>query len=337
MNNPINIIGHGLAGSILALNLIEREVPFRIYDDSSLPSSSLAAAGLFNPVTGKVMKPTWKANTLFPFLINFYRKWQSKSHQPFFNERRIIRPFTDAREANDWTVKSTDSDLLPLIEGIHGPGQFPHLHAPYGSLGLQQSGWLDTRLFIDFTRALTQERGYFNPSERAGNMDKLPGRTIYCTGTVSMPEFLWLPFRPVKGEVLRIRIAHPIEDIYNRGVFVIPDRADSVKVGATYDWDINWEPTAKGKSQLFEKFRRLTGLEGEVIDHWAGVRPATKDRRPIIGPHPADETLLFFGGWGSKGVSLLPYFASRFADYLTQGKPIEKEVSIDRFYPLYKS
>jgi glycine/D-amino acid oxidase-like deaminating enzyme len=55
------IVGQGLAGTSLAWHLKESGKKILIVGDSSLPSSSKVAAGIFNPLTGKNWsKPGWR-------------------------------------------------------------------------------------------------------------------------------------------------------------------------------------------------------------------------------------------------------------------------------------
>jgi hypothetical protein len=42
-----------------------------------------------------------------------------------------------------------------------------------------------------------------------------------------------------------------------------------------------------------------------------------------------------FNGLGSKGVSLAPYFAEQFVDFLVNKKELDPEVNINRFGSLY--
>ena len=68
----------------------------------------------------------------------------------------------------------------------------------------------------------------------------------------------------------------------------------------------------------------------DITDHKAGVRPATKDRRPYLGVHPQQQNVFIFNGWGSKGVLLIPYFAEKFCDFLVDKVPLDIDVDIHR-------
>ena len=56
----------------------------------------------------------------------------------------------------------------------------------------------------------------------------------------------------------------------------------------------------------------------EIADHWAGIRPATKSRRPILAQHEQYRNLYILNGLGTKGSSLAPYFAKRFVDEIVE-------------------
>jgi glycine/D-amino acid oxidase-like deaminating enzyme len=86
---------------------------------------------------------------------------------------------------------------------------------------------------------------------------------------------------------------------------------------------------------LLTKYKKLMKPDCEVIEHLAGVRPATKDRRPFLGLHPKFSQLAIFNGMGSKGVSLAPYFAKEMADFLLSEKELNPEVNINRYVSFY--
>ena len=42
---------------------------------------------------------------------------------------------------------------------------------------------------------------------------------------------------------------------------------------------------------LENKLKAILDVNFKTIDHFAGIRPATKDRRPFIGTHPEFENI----------------------------------------------
>jgi hypothetical protein len=53
-----------------------------------------------------------------------------------------------------------------------------------------------------------------------------------------------------------------------------------------------------------------------------------------VGFHPSQEAGIF-NGFGSKGVSLMPYFAKQWTDEILGRSSVHSEVSIRRFYHLF--
>ena len=79
----------------------------------------------------------------------------------------------------------------------------------------------------------------------------------------------------------------------------------------------------------------LVKFKFEVVDQKAGVRPATRDRMPFIGIHPEHSQIGIFNGFGTKGVSLVPYLANQFVSMLKKQANLDPVVNIRRFFSLY--
>ena len=106
-------------------------------------------------------------------------------------------------------------------------------------------------------------------------------------------------------------------------------------MGATY----RWPPFAEGTTnealtELSNRLAGLTPLPFAVLGQRAGVRPAVRDRKPLLGPHPTVPGLSFCGGYGSKGVMLAPRLAALLADCLEGRGEIWPEVSLRRYSAL---
>ncbi len=343
------IVGQGLAGSVLAFTLIRRGCKGIVLDHAKGNGASQVAAGLYNPVTGRKMVKTWKADHLFPFLENFYAQAEKETGYSFLYPQPIYRPFQDVEEQNDWMGKSSNNHFAPFVHHVAKESMFGEdIHDPYGGILLKQSGFVDLPVFIQGIRHWLQAMNsyretLFDPQqlqiegEAVRYQEWKARKVIFCDGTASARHhfFGWLPFRPVKGELLYIALEKPIEVIYNRGVFVLPT-PQFCKVGATYDHhDLSQEITAKARTYLLEKLNILLKSKFELVGQVAGIRPATPDRRPFVGIHPAYKPMGIFNGLGTKGVSLAPYFASQLADHLLQGKALDEEVNISRYFQLY--
>ena len=60
------IIGQGLAGTVLAWNLIQRGRSVIVLDREDESTSSKVAAGLINPITGRYLTKSWRADETLP-------------------------------------------------------------------------------------------------------------------------------------------------------------------------------------------------------------------------------------------------------------------------------
>jgi glycine/D-amino acid oxidase-like deaminating enzyme len=160
-------------------------------------------------------------------------------------------------------------------------------------------------------------------------------KIIFCNGLSSMHGkfFSWLPFNPVKGEILAVDLDIEIDFILSRGIFVIPEAGTQCKVGATYDRGITDTAISENaRDYLLSKVRKLVRSNIEILGQSAGIRPATRDRRPFIGIHPIFKTIAIFNGFGSKGVSLIPYLSGIFTDHLLSGHKLEPDINIIRYF-----
>jgi glycine oxidase len=343
------IVGQGLAGSILAAQLIDAGKRIAVVDQRRFPTASSVAAGLINPFTGPKMVKSWKFDELISFGADFYRNAERVFECEFFRERIIFRPFNSVEQQNDWYGKSTLPGYSSYIHRLCDAGEHtPYIHNPVGGLEIQ--GWtLNVPVFLEATFAYLKKHGdYLEEQFDENQLEIGPGsihyrdieakRIVFCTGhhSVNSRFFKWLPLVPVKGEILDIKMAVNFETIYNRNCFIIPQGDGLFKVGSTYDRkDITLEPTLEGKNQIMMNLQQMTDLYFEVTGQSAGIRPGTMTRRPLIGQHPEFRSIYIFNGLGTKGVSLAPYFAREFVSHLEGGNYLHDEVDIKKYYSLY--
>ena len=340
------IVGQGLAGSCLAMELVEQGKRIIVFNDPIGKSSSRVAGGLINPITGRKMTLTWKANQIFPFLHTFYRKAEKFLHANFYFETPIYRPFVNIEEQNEWQGKSADSIYSYFIkEVLVKPEPENVVVDPYGGLLLKKSGYLDTNVFLDAVANWLKQNQ--NLQKNKFDIDSLnfiqnsvvykdikANKVIFCNGVggIDNSYFSEIKFRPVKGEVLKIKIHPTLKKVYNRGVYIMP-RNGSHTVGSNYDHkDLSWNPTESGKKEIEFKLKALLVKPYVIIDHKAGVRPSISDRRPVLGRSKEREQIVIFNGLGTKGVSLAPFFANQLVNWLCKGQELDEEVNVNRFY-----
>jgi glycine/D-amino acid oxidase-like deaminating enzyme len=349
MRTDYLIVGQGLAGTLVAKHFMDKGLAVKVVSRYGLTNASLVAGGLYNPITGRKMVKTWNCDALFQYLTPFYRTMEQELKTKFLHERPIYRPFLDIEAQNEWMGKSSDLSYTDYVDQVYTDSVYPVLQDDFGGIMLKQSGYLDTKTFVESFGKLLIDQNLAIDEEFDQNALKLEGDIIkyneveaegivFCDGIGALknPLFDWLPFRPVKGELLTIESPHIPDVIYNRGVFVIGKSNNQCTVGATYDHsDLSLETTQKGKYQLIEKLEKLINFEYLVVNQKAGIRPATKDRRPFVGKHPKHQNVFILNGLGAKGVSLGPFYAKQLVNYIIGNGHIDEEVNIERYFSLF--
>jgi glycine/D-amino acid oxidase-like deaminating enzyme len=339
------IIGGGLAGTSLAYRLIKQGAKVMVIDEPSKNISSTVAAGIFNPITGKRTALTWKANEMFDELHAFYPKLEAEMGEYFFYPLPFYKLFDSIFDQNEWLNKQQESGFNQFIEPQIQFLNNKRVENPFGALQIIKAGRLDTKTFLKALQnwllsqnaILFQNFDYTNvevTNEIIKYNDLKAQAIIFCDGPNSLanPFFNYLPHKPVHGEILEVEISDFYEDrVINKGVFVLPTGNNKFFVGSTYNWDLT-EPitTPAGREEIETKLKEMVKTEFKTTGHWAGIRPSTKDRRAYLGQHPTYKNLYIFGGFGSKGVSLIPYLSKVFTNYLLHDDELPKEVDICR-------
>ena len=339
------LVGQGLAGTALAYRLEQRGQRVILIDQPVANNSSRVAAGLYNPVTGRKMVKSWMAEVLFPEIEPFYRQLEKACERQFLTPKNIYRPFLSIEEQNEWMGHSSDPSIGMFIKTIFTESQYPEMRDRFGGVLLQMSGWLNINEYLDgmsmyFGARLRQEdfeEGLLEKTSQGWKYGDISAKNIvFCNGLGALKSrfFGFLPFAPVKGEILEVFQDFNPDFIANRGVFRVPLGNHIFRVGSTYTWhDLETGPTETAKNEILAKLMDLVRVPVDsVISHKTGVRPATKDRKPFLGKHPVEDSVYIFNGFGAKGVSLIPYFSDVMAGFLTKSQPKSEEVNIARYF-----
>jgi glycine oxidase len=177
------------------------------------------------------------------------------------------------------------------------------------------------------------------------------GVTVIAAGPWSaqldgVPDDLVVPVRPVKGEIVRLRVPEAYRPVLShtvrataRGfaVYLVPRPDGELVVGATStELGFDTRVLAGGVFSLLRDARTVLPVtdELELVETVAGLRPATPDNAPVLGPSGLDG-LVWATGHYRNGVLLTPVTADVIAQVvLTDRLPgIAEPFTAARFAP----
>lgn len=347
----ILIVGLGISGTNIAAEALNRGIKVKVIDLPQENTPSKTAAGMFNPITFRLPTLTKDASKYFAVLNSFYSKLEQETGEKFYFPLPYTRIFSSPEEQNNWIHRCTRESFRKYASS-HIQNYTAPISAPYGGAEVYEAGYVETEKMLKaYRKKLLNEnlliQEYFDHNNLgfdSYNVSYLSQKgslkadyIIFAEGPqiIDNPLFQFLPFRPVKGEVLTIKIKDfEPRRIISKGMFLIPKGNQLFYAGATYSHDnLDTIPSVQAKQKILGKIEKLVDKPVEVVEHRAGIRPATKDRNPLIGKHPQHSRILLFNGMGSKAISTTPYLASELLNYLEYGTPVNPEVDLNRFAP----
>lgn len=335
------IVGQGLAGTLLAWQLIRLGQRVVVVDREEALSSSKVAGGIVTPITGMRMVKTWRLDEFYPAAREFYRWVENELGKTVYFEIPIQRLFKNTVEQAEFDRRIKEPGFADYVLDKGVPDK-SGLCADAGGF-LMQGAYLEVVRFLQASRLWLIERESYQVGEvNPGSLGISPSgvqwngihfdQVVFCEGWTGRgnPFFDWVPFKPTKGEVLEIQCeglgGHRI---INRGGFIAPLGNQRFRAGSTYEWEqLDNLPTQAAKEVICEKIRSMTDLPFEVIGHKAGLRPVIHESKALLGRHPSEQRLAFFNGLGFKGVLNGPFLSAMLARHLVEGSPVEEEVDV---------
>jgi glycine/D-amino acid oxidase-like deaminating enzyme len=338
---PILIVGGGLAGTALAWRLHERGARFLMVDPQSDQTCSKIAAGLVTPITGRRVRPSWRVDEFLPAALDLYHSVEKNLGQKFYHERPLVRLFAEPREADWWRGRLGDPALQQWVESGARLVDAAQFHVGHGGFVQRQSGWLDTKSYLEASRAFFDSLGFWRRGivnedelELSGDGVRWKGadfsHAVLCRGAdqrSGSKYFSWLSFGCARGVVASLKIELREDRIVNRGCWLLPRESGQWRAGSTYEFDLETSMESS-LAELRGKLSQLLKTSFEFTGAQAGIRPIIKHRQLLLGPHPSHPRLCIFNGLGSKGVLRAPFFACMLAEHLLDDKPIGPDVDV---------
>ena len=345
MKRPdVCIAGAGIIGLTLALALNRRSLSVLILSTgNALDEASTAAAGMLavdDPDNPSELLPLSRySRSLYPPLLESLNTTTRDAVS--FQTHTTLQILTSATTASASPLHTllphaTSGDLraLSLAEESLDPRELaPALLAAIAA----------SRVHLQTTTTVLSTREAANSvfvQTTAGEMEA--GLFVDCTGAWSLSSVHLPALRvtPRKGQMLTVPTPTSLAQgivLRSHAVYMVPrlhgPRAGQTIIGATvedvgFDRSINLE-------QLHTLLGTATALLPElqaatILDSWSGLRPATADLLPVLGPLPGSERLFVASGHYRNGILLAPGSAELLAQTMLRETPF---LSLQAFAP----
>ncbi len=363
----ILILGGGLAGLAIALELQLRGATVTVLSRHHPEAAAYVAAGMLAPqaekLTGPMQTLCLRSRALYPEWVTQLESdtglntgyWPSGILNPVYAADAAFADTASANASGDTPAEWLDAQAIQqqqpgLSQEVIGGWWFPKdgqvdnrrqliaaLRQACHQAGVQWREGVNVEQLEIATgdsaqpriQAVTTAQGHF----RADHY-------VLATGAWS-GQFLNLPVFPRKGQMLSVRVVdcdqrQPLKQVlYGDRIYIVPRRDGLIVLGATVE-DVAFTPhnTPQGIHQLLtEAIRLYPQIQDFPIEEmWWGYRPATPDELPILGPSEF-ANLTLATGYYRNGILLAPITAKLLSDWILAGKtdPLLPHFRWDRF------
>ncbi len=190
-------------------------------------------------------------------------------------------------------------------------------------------------------RGAEMREGVVVTAVRTGGVDTTEGRI--SAGQVVVAAGAWsglltpAPVRPVKGQRLLLRQPDRLLGItvFGDHCYLVPKAGGRVLAGATEEPEAGFDTrvTVEAVGRLARAACALVPALGgaELVEAWAGLRPATPDRLPVLGRLPGYEGVWLATGHHRNGILLSALTGRVVADAVLHGRALPAACAPERF------
>ncbi len=340
------IVGLGLAGLAFVEKLIEAKKSFIVFEDDS-QTSSLVAGGVYNPVILKRFSPVWNAKEQLAIALPFYEHLEKKFNTTFDQKFVIKKAFKSIKDQNNWFSAFDKPTVAPFLDAKLDKKTYKGVVGEHYFGNVKEGGRIDThklveayRYYLKINQKIRFEKFCHNEicfeDHFVSYKNILSEKIVFCEGfgLKQNPYFNHLPLEEVKGEIITILAPElEIDFLLKSTLFVLPLGNHRYKVGATFNHkDKTSIPSKEGKEELIEKLKKVITVPYSIVEQSAGIRPAVKDRRPMVGVHQKHKQLSVLNGLGTRGVMIAPTVAENLFQHIEYDEKLDPEIDIKRFH-----
>lgn len=351
MSSEVIIVGAGAIGLLSAYRLAQVGVPVLLLESSLAGTeASWAGGGIVSPLypwryTSAVTALAHWSQDYYPQLGNTLL--QQAGIDPEVHETGLYwLDLEDEDDALAWAEREgrslhrVDMDavhaavpslgegfskavFMPGVANVRNPRLLQALRA-----ALSQLPNVDIVEHCPVTRFLREGQRVVGVRTAQGEMraDRVVVAAGAWSGKLLATLGLELPVRPMKGQMILFKCAEDFlpSMVLAKRRYAIPRRDGHILVGSTLE-DVGFDktPTEEALDSL-----RATAIDllpalvdAEVIKHWAGLRPASPEGVPYIGPVPGHDGLWLNCGHFRNGLVLAPASCQLLADLMTGNRP----------------
>ena len=353
----ILIIGGGIIGLAIAIDLKRQGAKVTVISKDFMQAAGHAAAGMLAPMAEKLTSPPMLDLCLRSRWL--YPEWTKKLEEmtgvdtgylpcgilaPVYSEPESIP------ETNDnavWLDKQAIQLYQPgLGERVVGgwwypeDGQVDNRCLMRSLLQAAQTLGVEIKEGVS-VKAIQQKQGRVNGIFT--DLGQLAAEQYVLAAGSWSSQLLPLPVRPVKGQMLSLRMPQKLHQpfplqrvLYGDNIYLVPRQDGRLVIGATVE-EVEWTPfnTPRGMQSLLDKATELypAVADWQIEEFWWGFRPGTADELPILGRSACDNLFLATGHYRN-GILLAPITASLITELILEQKsdPLLAEFSYQRFY-----
>jgi glycine oxidase len=362
------ILGGGVIGLSLAYELAGQGLSVHVLERAAVGrEASWAGAGILPP--GNIASPQTADERLVRLCHDLHPRWaaQLREETGIDNGYRrtggiyLARTAADAealaQQAEEWRTRGVTAEMVTAhrLADIE-----PALAQPIGgdlpgsALFAPDEAQLRNPRHVRALLAACQARGVRVTEGQTAEDLEITGRRVTAVrtaqlrheaGVVCIASGSWsrpllarlgaaVPLKPIRGQMALLDTGAPIlRRVVNEGKrYIVPRDDGRVLVGSTEE-DVGFEKCTTDES-IAELLRFGAELAPALKDAaletcWAGLRPATPDGRPYLGPVPGYENAFVAAGHFRSGLQLSPGTAVVMRQAIL-GQPVDVDLSAFR-------